>query len=118
MGGGREAARAVFDALPMLKLAEKVHIVTVEDSRTPREGSLPDTEIASALARHGIDVTIAKIPAGDASAGDEILREVAEQGSDLLVMGAYGHSRLREFVFGGVTRQILREMTVPVLFSH
>jgi len=114
----REAARAVFDALPLLRMAEKVNVLTVDDDGNPREGSLPDTELAAALARHGVDVTIGRIPASDASAGDEILREVAEQNSDLLVMGAYGHSRLREFVFGGATRQILRDMTCPVLFSH
>ena len=62
-------------------------------------------------------VTITKFTAGGQSVGDEILRRAREH-SELLVMGAYGHSRFREFVFGGVTRHILREMTVPVLFSH
>jgi nucleotide-binding universal stress UspA family protein len=115
--GRKESARAVFDALPLLKLAEKVEVLTVDQGDGPLEGSLPDTELAAALDRHGVNVTVAKFAAVEASVGEAIRRRATEQ-SDLLVMGAYGHSRFREFAFGGVTRHILREMTEPVLFSH
>lgn len=112
----REAARAIFDALPLLQRAEEVRVLTVEESE-PEEGSLPDPEIAAALDRHGIKVSVTSIPRGQTSAAEEIHRRASEE-SELLVMGAYGHSRLREFAFGGVTRHILQNMAVPVLFSH
>jgi nucleotide-binding universal stress UspA family protein len=114
--GRREAARATFDALPLLKRAERVQVITVEEDQRGEAGP-PDTEIAAALDRHGVKVSLAKFPAIEASAGEEINRR-ASQHSELLVMGAYGQSRFREFVFGGVTRHILQNMKVPVLFSH
>jgi len=113
--GRREAARAVADAMPLLKRADRVHVLTVADGT--REGSLPDTELAASLARHGVKVSVNALHASDATAGEEIARRAAEQ-SELLVMGAYGHSRLREFVLGGVTRHMLKSMTIPVMFSH
>ena len=78
----------------------------------------PDTSIAAALARHGIKPSVRTSVAADISIGDEILSRLADLGADLLVMGAYGHSRMREMVFGGVTRHITRHMTVPTLLSH
>ena len=110
---GREAARAVFDALPILTKAEEVHILEVLE-----EGAEPDTEIAAVLARHGIKPVVRRSIAAQVGIGDEILSRLADAGADMLVMGAYGHSRLSEFVFGGATRRILRDMTVPTLFSH
>jgi nucleotide-binding universal stress UspA family protein len=115
---GRESARAVFDAVPLLKGADNVHILGVEE-RSDQETSLaPDTSIAASLARHGIKSTIRTSIASDISVGDEILSRLADLDADLLVMGAYGHSRMRELVFGGATRHIARHMTVPTLFSH
>lgn len=111
----REAARAVFDALPLLKRAQQVNILTIDEDNGCT-GELGDAEIATALDRHGINVSVSCIPAPN-GAGEEINRRAAEQ-SELLVMGAYGHSRFREFAFGGVTRHILQNMKVPVLFSH
>jgi nucleotide-binding universal stress UspA family protein len=70
------------------------------------------------LARHGVKCDADQSVAADLAIGDELLSRLADNGSDLLVMGAYGHSRLREFVFGGATRHILEHMTVPVLMSH
>jgi nucleotide-binding universal stress UspA family protein len=113
---GRESARAVFDALPVLKQAEQVQILEIDERR--RTGTSPDHAIAVALARHGIKPTVRTSVAGDISIGDEVLSRLADMGADLLVMGAYGHSRMRELVFGGVTRHIARHMTVPTLFSH
>jgi nucleotide-binding universal stress UspA family protein len=114
---GRETTRAVFDALPLLKGAEKVHILEVKgraDENTLGAG----TSIAASLARHGVKPTVRTSVAPDISVGDEILSRLSDLDADLLVMGAYGHSRMREMVFGGVTRDIARHMTVPTLFSH
>jgi nucleotide-binding universal stress UspA family protein len=115
---GREAARAVFDALPLLAKAEKVHILEVKKRADEGTGLAPDTSIAASLARHGIKPSVRTSVATDLSVGDEILSRLADLGADLLVMGAYGHSRMRELVFGGATRHIARHMTVPTLFSH
>lgn len=114
--GKREAARAVFDAMPLLARADSVRILSIESQA--EEGTLPDTEITATLARHGAKVTIARTVAPATSIADEILNRVSDESADLLVMGAYGHSRFRELVFGGVTRGIARQMTVPTLFSH
>ena len=115
---GREAARAAFDALPLLIGAEKVHILEVKERGDERPALAPDTSIAAALARHGIKPSVHTSAPTDIGVGDEILSRLADLGADLLVMGAYGHSRMRELVFGGATRSISRHMTVPTLFSH
>ena len=115
----REAARAVFDALPLLKDAQRVRIVWVnpqEDKSTSRD--LPGAEIAATLARHGVKCETATAVSGEISVGDVILSGLTDDAADLLVMGAWGHSRMRELVFGGATRHILEHMTVPVLMSH
>jgi nucleotide-binding universal stress UspA family protein len=117
--GKREGARAVFDALPLLKTADAVTLLCVVGADADGEsGQLPGAGIAASLARHDVKVTIQKTVADEIGVADEVLARLADQGSDLLVMGAYGHSRLREMVFGGVTRHILRHMTVPTLMSH
>jgi|LNFM01.1.fsa_nt_gb nucleotide-binding universal stress UspA family protein len=116
--GRREAARAVADALPLLREAEAVNVLTVRDGRPLPEGQLPDTEIAASLARHGVTVDLADMIATEYTIGEEIRVRAIDRGSDLIVMGCYGHSRLREFALGGVTRHLMREMTMPILFSH
>lgn len=117
--GRRESARAAFDALPLLQQASAVRIVWInpQDEIKP-VGEIPTAEIATALARHGVKCETATIAATDVKVGDVLLSSMADESSDLLVMGAYGRSRLREFIFGGTTRHILRHMTVPVLMSH
>jgi nucleotide-binding universal stress UspA family protein len=115
---GRESARAAFDALPFLKSADKVQILEVKERAKAENALAPDTTIAASLARHGIKPTVRTTIAADITVGDEILSRLSDEGADLLVMGAYGHSRFREFVFGGVTRHIAQHMTVPTLFSH
>ena len=100
----RLAARAAFDALPLLQRAQHVQVLTIEEEER-QEGAPADAEIAAALKRHGINVTATTISAAGTSAGEEIHRRAAEN-SGLLVMGAYGHSRFRQFAFGGVTRHI------------
>jgi nucleotide-binding universal stress UspA family protein len=114
----RESARAVFDALPLLLSAKSVHILEIKQSAKEKSSLAPDTSIAAALARHGIKPVIRTSIAADISVGDEILSRLADLDADLLVMGAYGHSRMREVVFGGATRHIAQHMTAPTLFSH
>jgi nucleotide-binding universal stress UspA family protein len=114
---GREAARAVHDALPVLERAKSV-VVLVINPRRGNHGAEPGADIALHLARHGIKVEAQNTEVKDLSVADALLSRLADQGIDLLVMGAYGHSRLRELVVGGVTRQLFQQMTVPVLMSH
>jgi nucleotide-binding universal stress UspA family protein len=117
--GKRESVRAVFDALPLLRNAEAVTLLCVAgDAGAVEPGEIAGTEIAAALARHGVEVTIQKSVADEIGVADDILSRLADSGADLLVMGAYGTSRLREMVFGGVTLHIFRHMTVPTLMSH
>jgi nucleotide-binding universal stress UspA family protein len=112
----REVARAIFDALPILMTAERVHMIEVKQSAgTPL---MPDSSIAAALGRHGIKPTVHSAVERDSRVGEEILSRVADAGADLLVMGAYGHSRFREYVLGGATRHIAQHMTVATLWSH
>ena len=115
--GGREAARAVGDALPLLARAESVAVLVINPSQGGH-GEQPGADIALHLARHGITVEAQHLEAKDLSVGDALLSRLSDQDIDLLVMGAYGHSRLRELVLGGVTRKIFQQMTVPVLMSH
>jgi nucleotide-binding universal stress UspA family protein len=116
----REAARATFDALPFLREADNVRILWVNPSAATNGHpiDLPTVEIASALSRHGVRCTTAESQTSDLNVGNELLNQVSDHGIDLVVMGAYGRSRFREFVFGGATRVTLKSMTVPVLFSH
>ncbi len=117
--GGREAARAASDALPFLKSAKKVNILSINPEGTELRGAnLPGTELATMLSRHGVVCEVNQSITKDLSVDDEILSRAADYGSDMLVMGGFGHSRLREFVLGGATRGVLKQMTVPVLMSH
>jgi nucleotide-binding universal stress UspA family protein len=115
----REAARAVNDALPLLRRAQNVGVVSVNPRPWPfAHGEEPGADIGLHLARHGVKVEVQRIEARDVDVPNALLSHLADQSADLLVMGAYGHSRLREFVLGGTTRTILAEMTVPTLMSH
>jgi nucleotide-binding universal stress UspA family protein len=115
----REAVRVVNDALPFLSKAHTVSVVTIHP---PAGASLEETLASAALcqhlARHGITATSMALPASDLEVGDVLLSRAADESIDLIVMGAYGHSRLREIVLGGTTRHLLHHMTVPVLMSH
>lgn len=114
--GSRPAARACADALPLLTRAGRVDVVMVT-GEPAKNGKMPGTDIAQHLARHDIKVDVKRI--SDAGGiGETLLSYAAASGGDLLVMGGYGHSRLREFVLGGATRGILDAMTLPVLLSH
>lgn len=115
--GSANAARAANDALPFLKLAKKVDLVTVSSAREVSK-ALPEADILHHLARHGVKVESKSIPSPDLTVADAVLSYAADSGSNLLVMGGYGHSRMREFILGGMTRDILSSMTVPVLMAH
>lgn len=113
----REAARAVADAAPFLSEADSVNVVTVDASRDDY-GAAAGRDIAANLARKGVDVDVRNIDGMGASAEAALLNEARALEADLLVMGGYGHSRLRQFVFGGVTRALSRTSPIPVLLSH
>lgn len=115
----REAARAVNDALPILRTAERVTVLSINPVRgIAGEGDVPAADIAHHLARHDVRAEAAYTVAEDIGVGDIILSRAADLGSDLLVMGGYGHSRTRQLILGGATRSILEHMTLPVLLSH
>lgn len=116
----RESARAVFDALPLLMRAQAVTILSVEESAKPEVTSeIAGAEIGATLARHGVKVEVQQVkPGARGDAGVELLAQVAAHRADLLVMGCFGRSRLREFVLGGASRHVLQNATVPVLMAH
>ena len=113
----REATRALTDAIPLLREAEQVHVVAFNPEGTAH-GAVPGADIGLYLARHNVPVEVSYHRADDIDVGNQLLSRVADLGVDLIVMGAYGHSRLRELVMGGATRTILESMTAPVLLSH
>jgi nucleotide-binding universal stress UspA family protein len=115
----REAARAVNDALPFLKRASQVHVVAFDPAQAgAAHGEEPGADIALYLTRHGVKVTVSRYVASDLDVGSQLLSRAFDLSVDLIVMGAWGHSRLREFMLGGVTRTLFESMTVPVLMSH
>jgi nucleotide-binding universal stress UspA family protein len=115
----RESIRAVGDALPLLVKAEAVEILVVDHQRHPQgHGQEPGADIARHLARHGAQVEVTRLSSGGKSVGRLLLSQATAFGADLLVMGAYGHTQLREWMFGGVTRTVLYEADLPVLMSR
>jgi nucleotide-binding universal stress UspA family protein len=114
--GSRNAARAVGDAMPLLRRAGAVEVVTIESRE--RRNELAGAKIAEHLARHGLKVELKPIVAPDVDVANTILSHAADNAADLIVMGGYGHSRLREFVLGGATEGMLKSMTVPTLMAH
>jgi nucleotide-binding universal stress UspA family protein len=111
--GSREASRAVTEALPLLSRAESAEIVSFGNGNEAAPANL-----ALYLARHGVKATAARQSAPGVDVGAQMLSRAADFGADLIVMGAYGHSRVRELVLGGVTRTLFEAMTVPVLMAH
>ena len=115
--GSRTATRAVADAIPIIGNSGRVEIVIVANERG-KQDEIEGADIGQHLARHGLKVDVHRISGGNIDVGDALLSHAADSGADLMVMGGYGHSRLREFVLGGATRSIFESMTVPVLLSH
>jgi nucleotide-binding universal stress UspA family protein len=115
----RESARAASDALPFLAAAEKVVVLVVDPrSSAGGHGAEPGADVAKWLTRHGVKVTVQRDVAADADIGGVILSRAADHDVDLIVMGMYGHSRMREMVLGGASRSLLASMTVPVFIAH
>jgi nucleotide-binding universal stress UspA family protein len=115
--GSRSAARAVADAMPLLVRAKVTEVVMVA-SEPAKSEEMPGADIARHLARHGAKVEVKSIVTAETGVDSTILSHAADTSADFLVMGGYGHSRLREFILGGVTRGILSSMTLPILMSH
>jgi len=117
--GSREAARAVNDAMPFLENAAQVTVLAVNPSETRDPlGDLPGADISLHFARHGVKVEAAQIIADDIQVGDMLLSRISDGGYDMVIMGAYGRSRIRELVMGGASRHILHHMTVPIFMAH
>ncbi len=117
--GSREAVRAINDAIPILQGAERVFVTVVDPEKLDgRVGPIAGADMAAHLAHHGLNVEVKDIESGGLDVSDVILSTAADEAADLIVMGGYAHSRLRELIFGGTTQYILEHMTVPVLMSH
>jgi nucleotide-binding universal stress UspA family protein len=116
--GSLEAAMAVKGALGFLESAESAEVVLIDPDTTAEDEPEPGADLALMLSRHGISVDLAHVPSGGHTIAEVLSRRLTETGADLLVMGAYGHSRLRESLIGGPTRDILRALPGPVLLAH
>jgi nucleotide-binding universal stress UspA family protein len=118
--GSREATRAIHDALPFLEHAAKVTLLTVHaSSDQPPRDRIPGADIALTISRHNVKVDVRELSVeNDTPVGDVLLSQASDLGCDMIVMGAYAHSRLHEVILGGATRTMLQSMTVPVLLSH
>lgn len=115
----REAVRAVNDALPILQAADRAVVLSVNPAYgEDGEGDIPSADICHHLAHHGVKAKAETTVAKDIDVGSLLLSHAADMGADMIVMGAYGHSRFREMVLGGVSREMFRTMTVPVFMSH
>jgi nucleotide-binding universal stress UspA family protein len=115
--GSRAAARAIADALPLLERAGLVEVVIIASERG-KQDEIEGADMGQHLARHRLNVEVQRIDCGHLDVANALLSHAADSGADFIVMGGYGHSRMREFVLGGATRSILRSMTTPVLMSH
>jgi nucleotide-binding universal stress UspA family protein len=117
--GSREAARAVHDALPLLRAAEDVIVLIVDaDRQGVRFGPQPGAGLLAHLARHEVTARVKAVDSGGAATGTTILAQADAESVDLVVMGGYSHSRLRQMMLGGTTRTLLERMSLPILFSH
>ena len=115
--GSPQAARATNDALPFLRAADRVEVVSVTGEKDLSR-SVPGAEIAPHLERHGVECVVKDITADDGDVGEALRREATAFSADMLVMGAFVHSRLRELIFGGVTESMLTDCTIPLFLSH
>jgi nucleotide-binding universal stress UspA family protein len=115
--GSRQAARAIADAMPLLAKAGRVEIVIITNERG-KQHEIEGADMGQHLARHGLKIDVHRIAGGNIDVADALLSHAADSGADFMVMGGYGHSRLREFVLGGVTHSMFRSLTIPALMSH
>ena len=115
--GSKTAARAIHTALPILEQADEVQVVIVGAKKLHLPGD-PGADLAVYLSRHGIKVTVECIPVAETGVSEALLNHISDHQIDLVVMGGYGHSRVREFIMGGATRGMLSSMTVPCIMAH
>ncbi|MFA6157563.1 universal stress protein [Mesorhizobium sp.] len=114
-----EASRAVRESIDLLAAAEDVHLALVDPVEgEAQHGAEPGADIAAYLARHGVKVTVDRLPSGNHSVAEVLRQHAVDIAADLMVMGAYGHSRLRERIFGGVTRSMLEKQSLPILMAR
>ena len=116
--GSREATRALHDSMSILKLAESVEIVTIAEQKSNAAKYANVDLLLAQLARHGVNATSNGLNKNNLSIGTLLLNHIVDTGADLLVTGAYGHTRLRELVMGGVTQELLDHCSIPVLMSR
>ncbi|WP_244519934.1 MULTISPECIES: universal stress protein [unclassified Ensifer] len=114
----REARRAITDSLPLLATAQSVSVVVVDSENNPRHGEEPGADVALYLSRHGAKVTVEHARSAGHSTAEVLQMAAKRNNSDLLVVGAYSHSRSRQAIFGGVTRALLANVTIPLLIAH
>jgi nucleotide-binding universal stress UspA family protein len=114
----REAARAVAEALPLLRLATSTHVVCVYEGAASTGGAIELSDIAAHLDRHGVTTNVRAISTAPHDAAAAILAEARRVSADLIVTGAYGHSRLREWIFGGATRELIAQSDIPLLMAR
>jgi nucleotide-binding universal stress UspA family protein len=115
----REAVRAVSDAMPLLETAKRVSVVTINaESDDPENAGIPAADIGLHLARHGIETQTKSLFGAPAAIGELLLDTARGESADLLVMGAYGHARLREILLGGVTAHVIAHTDIPTLLAH
>ncbi len=114
----RESRRAIFDGMSFLSEAETVTVLTIDAARRRSHGAEPGADIAMHLARHGAHVNVEQVESNGSPIAQIILRRAKETASDLLIVGAYSHARLKELLLGGVTRTLLAQMPVTVLISR
>ena len=115
--GSKTAAHAVYAAMSILEKAEEVEVVMVDAEKLHLPGD-PGADLAVYLSRHGVNVSVQKIASTEEGVSDALIKYVEANGNDLVVMGGYGHSRVREFVLGGATRGMLESMPIPCLMAH
>jgi nucleotide-binding universal stress UspA family protein len=117
--GSREAARAIRDAIPLLQRAEEVLLLTIDPTRQGHVRGGPNAEEFGAhLGRHGARIVVEEVASKSKTVSKTVLSQASEFGADLLVMGAYGHSRVWEFVLGGTTQDLLQSANLPILMSR
>lgn len=114
----QEARLAISDALPLLAVARTVHVVIVDSSSGDLHGEEPGADAATFLARHGVNAVVERLESGSSSIAETLCRFAAQVEADLIVIGAYSHSKTREMIFGGVTRSMLKSIRIPLLIAR
>ena len=117
--GSREASRAVFDSLPLLKCASTVWLHRINSNDESKgHGDDITKDLADSLSRHGIDLELSFSQCNARKVGEELLKVAGDRGADCMVMGGYGHSRMHSILLGGATRYVLQNATIPLFLSH